>query len=345
MEQGAEIEILAPVSKNQDGEKGELPVKYFAVPRLPLSLLNPAHPRDWIAIINTLASGRNAVLQSCETNRPDHILALWALPSGDWARQAMIKFSIPYSVWALGSDIWGLGRIPLIRRHLARVLREASHCFADGIKLTGDVQHISGRDCRFLPSSRVVGPPGYKHHKPVPPFRLAFLGRWHPNKGPDIFLDALELLTVADWEKIDAVRICGGGPLEPLLQQKVTKLAEVGRPIKLQGYLDLPAAQELFEWCDFVLIPSRVESIPVVFSDAMQMHRPVIATPVGDLPNLIKRFNCGVIADEISIRGMVTAIREALGFSTARYEKGLIEAAQIFQIKNTAAEFLWVVQK
>ncbi len=44
------------------------------------------------------------------------------------------------------------------------------------------------------------------------PYRLAFLGRWHPNKGTDLLLDALHQLRDEDWHRIEAVRIAGGAP-------------------------------------------------------------------------------------------------------------------------------------
>ncbi len=340
VQQGVDVEVIAPGTKNRCDLDGHLRITRFAVPWLPLSLLNPLNARDWIAIVRTLSAGQNAVIRSCSENRPDHVFALWALPSGGWARRVMRKFSIQYSVWALGSDIWGLGQIPLIRSRLAQVLRDASHCFADGIRLATDVQHISGRECKFLPSSRVFGPPGIRDLNPAPPYRLAFLGRWHTNKGPDVLLDSLTLLSEIDWAKIKAIRICGGGSLETLLSEKVDALTKAGRPVELHGYQDLAAARELFEWSDYVLIPSRVESVPIVFSDAMQMHRPVIATPVGDLPDLINKYNCGIAADQVSSSGLAQAISHALSISPRQYDQGLFTAAAAFQVENTVAIFL-----
>lgn len=344
MHQGAEVEVVAPATENHRDQGGKLRITRFAVPRLPLSLLSPVRPGDWPAIVQTLAVGRHAVMQSCAQNRPDHVFALWALPSGAWARRAAQRFSIPYSIWALGSDIWGLGQVPVIHNRLAGVLRDARHCFADGIGLAAEVQKISGRECRFLPSSREFGPPGQRHPSSVPPYRLAFLGRWHPNKGSDLLLDALALFTESEWARTEAVRLCGGGPLESAMRKKAEALADTGYPVILGGYLDRAAARELFEWADYVVIPSRIESIPVVFSDAMQMHRPVIATPVGDLPDLIARFGCGIVADEVSAPGLAGALRQALTVCPARFQNELAAAAEAMQIQTAAAGFLSAIR-
>lgn len=343
--QGADVEVIAPAaSKCADANK-KLNITYFEVPRLPLSLLNPLRPNNWIAIVKTLVRGQKTVLESCVRERPDHILALWALPSGAWARRATQQYSIPYSVWALGSDVWSLGRIPFIRQHLSGVLKSATHCFADGIKLAADVRHIGGRECTFLPSSRLFGSPNRRLLNSSPPYRFAFLGRWHFNKGPDLLLDALTLLTDSEWSKIEAVRLCGGGPLEQVVRQRAAALTTAGRPVELGGYLDLAAAQALFEWADYIVISSRIESIPVVFSDAMQMRRPVIAMPVGDLPELIKRFDCGITAAKVSAAGLAQALRQALAISPRQFHHGLDAAAKAFQVQTAAADFLYRLQK
>lgn len=339
-DRGADVEIVAPALAQRTGRDGKLGTRLFAVPRLPLSLLNPVSPLDWVSIMRTLAAGRRAVSNSCEENRPDYIFALWALPCGDWARVAARRFSIPYGTWALGSDIWGLGKLPLVRAYLAGVLSDAAHRFADGFALAADVRNISGRDCGFLPSSRAFGPPARRPLGQVPPYRLAFLGRWHPNKGPDLLLDALSRLTEPEWAMIEAVRFCGGGPLETELRTRIQALIANGRPVELGGFLDHAAAYSLFEWADYVVIPSRIESIPVVFSDAMQAHRPVIAAPVGDIPELIQTYACGVLATEASAAGIADAIRRALMTPPGQFMRGLGAAADAFSVRGAADEFL-----
>ena len=77
-------------------------------------------------------------------------------------------------------------------------------------------------------------------------------------------------------------------------KNKLEKIVNLNDGIKPQDFSDFLNA------ADFLVIPSRIESIPVVFSDAIQSGTPVISTPVGDLPQLIKNNHCGVVADEIS---------------------------------------------
>lgn len=340
VEGGMEVQVVAPsLSSTLTSESG-VAVTRFAVTKLPLSLLNPKAPRDWTAILTTILAGQNAVLQACERCTPDHILALWALPSGAWAKRAGERYNIPYSTWALGSDIWSLRKAPVIRHYLGKVMQHAKHRFADGLQLSKDVTDICGEECEFLPSSRSFGPTSPREINGQPPYRLAFLGRWHPNKGVDIFIDSLRGLSPQDWERISAIRVHGGGPLEAKVTQQCAALRNSGLPVEIGGYLDQQGARELLNWADFIVIPSRIESIPVIFTDAMQACRPVIATPVGDLPHLIHSYQCGVLATEVDTLSLTSAIVHALNSSPTKFLAGVAEAASNFNVAATAQVFL-----
>ena len=319
--------------------ESEVSVLRFRVRRWPLSLLRPYNPTDWWAIYSTLRDGGKTLRSLVETDRPDYILALWALPSGHWARSMLREFGIPYGVWALGSDIWSLGRIPVLRSYLKRVLADAEHRYADGLQLGRDVEQICGAPCDFLPSARRLCVEHSRDPADKPPYRLAFLGRWHPNKGIDIFLEALLRLTDVDWAKISEVRIRGGGPLEAEVHGIVLKLQDRGRPVDVGGYLDAEAATELITWTDYLVLPSRVESIPVIFSDAAQLGRPLVATPVGDLPGLFYKRAFGVLANDATVSCYTDALRNALRTPASQFRSQLSEFAKEFDIFDVARGF------
>ena len=104
LELSKSVDVTVLASGREDGvsTSGRLEIRRFAVPRLPVSLLRPYNPLDWPAIVATLGAGRKALGSLIDAQRPDHILALWALPSGWWAQST----DVPFSTWSLGSDIW-----------------------------------------------------------------------------------------------------------------------------------------------------------------------------------------------------------------------------------------------
>nr|WP_245232721.1 glycosyltransferase [Thiorhodococcus minor] len=338
--QSIEVAVVAPAAESSEMREGEVWVHRFAVPHLPLSTLQVTRPLHWRHIARTLQAGQATVNRVCAQRGPDHILALWALPSGAWAQRAGARYEIPYSTWALGSDIWTLGRIPGVRQVLSRVLRAAQVRFADGYQLAEDVTRISGRPCAFLPSTRLLPP--RERTRPLaerPPYRLGFLGRWHPNKGVDLLLDALTLLEDSDWALIESLQIAGGGPLEAEVLRRAGALQTAGRPVRLSGYLDRMEATAFLQSLDYLIIPSRIESIPVLFSDAMQAGTPVIASPVGDLPELLRQQTCGIALAGVDPPSLLQGIRQALATKPGRYRVGMAQAGARFDL-NQAVQSL-----
>ncbi|MFD1298901.1 glycosyltransferase [Lysobacter gummosus] len=325
------VRVVAPGKTESVYQLGAVEVWSFRAPDKPLSLLSPADPRNWWPIVRTLRSLRRTVMEANGDGRICHSLAFWVLPSGWAAWLLRRKSGVPYSVWALGSDIWTLGRFPIIRNFLGYVSRNADHAYADGVQLGEDATRISGREFVFLPSTRKLTAVRSRPVTRTAPYRLLFLGRWHPNKGADLLIEALGLLNDLDWALIDELHIAGGGPLQTLIEDGVDRLKKAGRPVRLSGYLDRELASQAFAEADRLLLPSRVESIPVVFSDAMKFSLPVVSMPVGDLPALIGQ-GTGWLATQTQAAAFAEAIRVSLASEhddaaiTAMNERFAIEA-------------------
>lgn len=335
------VRVVAPgpITVREQWSKS-IEVFRYASPSRPLSTLKPWWPKDQASIIKVLHGGMQVTRQA--TKDSNHILALWGLPSGEWARRISKETGIGYSVWLLGSDVWTLGRIPLLRGALARVIKQARHAYADGYQLAEDARAISARHIDFLPSTRTIHLKNPPPPRSQAPYNLLFLGRWHSNKGIDLLLDALQLLSECDWQRIESVEIQGGGPLQSLVREQVAQLQTAGRPVILGGYLAKPQAEEAIVRADWVLIPSRIESIPVVFSDALKLGRPVLAMPVGDLPSLIQESGCGVLATSVTADDFAQGISQAVQASTADFSYGITQQAAQFDLIKLA---LRIVQK
>ncbi len=327
------VRVVAPgaVAGEQEWKPG-IRVFRYAAPKKPLSTLKFWRPTDLAWIPRILRGGLVATRRALAGARVVHVLALWGLPSGEWARRAVRGSGIPYSAWMLGSDVWSLGRLPGLRGMLARVVRDAAHAYADGHQLAEAASDIAGGlPVAFLPSTRSIGLSSRSALRAQPPYRLLFLGRWHVNKGVDLLLEALALLSEADWSRIESVRIEGGGPLEPSVRAMAAELAARGRPVRAGGFLSKDQAEQAFVEADWLLIPSRIESIPVVFSDAMKLGCPVVIMPVGDLPRLME-YGVGIAATQVASAAFARAIGEALDCSSASYDRGLRRAAAVFDL-------------
>lgn len=337
------VNIVAPGNKECIEQLNDrIKIYRYPAPPKPLSTLSFWKLNDLVWMLRIIRHGKRIVREAAKESF--HIFALWALPSGEWARQISKELGIEYSVWILGSDIWSLGKLPIIRAILARVIHQAQYAYADGYKLASDAKIISNRNVEFLPSTRAINYLLSPPKKQTAPYNLLFLGRWHHNKGIDILLDSLQLLSNDDWKQIKIIEIYGGGSLHSIVHEKVKKLQLAGKPIKLGSFLNKKEAEDALFRTDWVLIPSRIESIPVIFSDAMKMGKPIISMPTGDLPRLVNSPPCGILAKEISVDSYTIAIRQALSTTTSRFQDGIKKQAEAFNLPILAQNLLKKIQ-
>ena len=338
------VTVVTPGEKTQRIATNNIIIYSFKVPRLPLSLLNFKNPSNWLSILRTLYLGFRTTKFLIQNHTFSHVLCFWVIPSGIWAYMATRKSKdIPYSCWALGSDIWQFEKNAITRKIVKYILDSSYKCFADGIKLKDVIEKKFDTKCEFLPSCRNISPIVKEFSSDGT--NLAFLGRWHHNKGIDLLLSALDLLSNNSRKKISEVRIAGGGPLSTLVHSKCKKLIESKFPISVFGYLDIEQAAELITWADYLIIPSRLESIPVILSDAIQCNTPVIAMPAGDLEDIINKYNIGILAENINARALKVAIESALETTPSLFFPNIIRAKELFSVDSSVQTFLNAVKE
>jgi len=65
----------------------------------------------------------------------------------------------------------------------------------------------------------------------------------------------------------------------------------------INGYLEGSQVFSYISKSDFIVIPSRIESIPVFLSDVMKSKKPVILTNVGDMGDLASKYQIGFLVE------------------------------------------------
>jgi glycosyltransferase involved in cell wall biosynthesis len=308
----------------------------------PLSTLKPHHPLDALKIFLLLQSGSRRLIQHCQQKGVDFLLAMWALPAGHWGMNAQRSLGVPFAVWSLGSDIWVYGRLPILKGWVRRILRQSAYCFADGVSLAKEVSALSGRSCSFLPTTRVLPKEGLPDLALNPnKSHYLFVGRYHRNKGPDILLEAIRLIERQALSKIQ-FHFFGTGPLERKLKKKVLQYG-LKEDVTIEGPVDEYIMTALLKKCNSLIIPSRVESIPVVLSDALQVGCNVIVSDVGDMGPLVRSYQAGVVADELSPEAFKKAILSQLERRKDEFQEGREKLYALFDIQRSVDAFLKMV--
>ena len=128
---------------------------------------------------------------------------------------------------------------------------------------------------------------------PADAFLVALVGRLAPVKGQRELIEALarvpEAHAVLAGEDLES-----GGAFRMELEAQAEPL---GDRVHFAGYRPGVAA-ELAE-VDALVLPSRIEGMPLVVLEAMAHAKPVVATPVGGTPELVVDGETGILVDGV----------------------------------------------
>ena len=344
-EQNFDVYVLAPKTKSSTYDDDRIHVHFFPWMggEMGLSSYNPKNPAHLLKLLIVVLSGLRFTSRFVKKNKIDFSLAMWAVPAGLFAYVTKIFSKTPYTVWALGSDIWKIQDYPFGKFILRKVLKNASKLYADGLQLATDVKNISGLRCEFLASSRILDKePRVVDYKQFDSTKtnFMFLGRYYQNKGIDLLVEAIGLLSIEEKEK-SLFHIFGGGPLELKIKQMVRELNLESNTF-VNGYLEGNKVFSYMSKSDFVIIPSRIESIPVVLSDSMQSKKPVVLTNVGDMGMLASQYKIGFI-QKPNAKSISDGLRLAINCEQKQREgflSGMNELIDYLDLKKSVKTFI-----
>lgn len=144
---------------------------------------------------------------------------------------------------------------------------------------------------------------------PFDPPRLLFLGRLYPEKGVDIILTAFASV-VRRFPEARLI-IAGDGPERTRLENQAYALG-LTNSVEFIGELDNDKVPSVINNSTVVVMASRHESFPLVALEAALMARPVVATRVGGLPELVIHSHTGLLVEQENTNAMAAAIRYLL---------------------------------
>ena len=127
--------------------------------------------------------------------------------------------------------------------------------------------------------------------------------------------------------------IAGNGPLEEQLKAETNKL-NIDKHVKFLGLRkDIPELLKIF---DVYVLSSISEGLPMGLLEAMAAGCPVIATSVGDIPEVIKTNETGILIKPESHDDIANAVVNLFGNSSLR-NKIIINAQKVFNEQFEAA--------
>lgn len=192
----------------------------------------------------------------------DLLHAHW-LPSG-WVAA---RTGRPYVVQVWGTDVELARRAPGLAR---RVFRGARLVIAASTALAESAQALGATKVQVIPSG--VDLPPEVGEEASPP-EVLYAGRLSPEKGVEELVEAARGLNLV---------VAGDGPLRSRVPQA-------------RGFVPHDELQHLYARAAVVACPSRREGFGVACLEAMAHGRPVVATDVGGLRDLVVDEETGLV--------------------------------------------------
>jgi glycogen synthase len=141
------------------------------------------------------------------------------------------------------------------------------------------------------------------------PPRLLCVGRLVPDKGFDLALEAF----AAVLRRFPSARliVAGDGPARPDLEARADELG-IRRAVEFLGWVDPEAVAALMNRASLVVMPSRQEPFGLVALQAAQLGRPIVATRVGGLPEVVLHDETGLLVPTDDPSALASAISSLL---------------------------------
>ena len=139
--------------------------------------------------------------------------------------------------------------------------------------------------------------------------RLVCVARLSPEKGIFVLLRAAQRLVRQDVRF--ELSLLGDGPDRAALELEAGRLGLDGC-VRFEGWASRDTVEERVRGSRALVLPSFGEGLPVVIMEALALRRPVIATRVNGVPELVEHGRCGWLVTPGSDGELFEAMRDAL---------------------------------
>ncbi len=149
-----------------------------------------------------------------------------------------------------------------------------------------------------------------------PPLRILTVAALKPYKGIRVLVEACRILARDGLEFV--CEIVGDGPLRKSLEAQIARSGAETR-IRLAGAKTQNEVAAMMKAASLFVLPSvvaadgQMEGIPVALMEAMAASRPVIATPLSGIPELVHDCGTGLLVDANNPDLLARAIRRVAG--------------------------------
>jgi glycosyltransferase involved in cell wall biosynthesis len=249
-----------------------------------------------------------------------------------------------YAVAALGNSALERARLAVAGRLLNRVERRALTASTTVIALSSFTRSLLERNHGETIARRIRVVPGWVDGarfapvEDVPAVRrvlglpddgpvLFTLRRLVPRMGLENLIEACARLRTSGASF--SLFIGGEGPLRPALETRV-RVAGLSDRISFLGRIPEETLPRWYAAADAFLLPTaELECFGLVALEAMASGRPVLATPVGAIPEIVGRYEKEWLSRDASVKELQDLVGRFLGGSLPRWDPHRLHSAVV----------------
>lgn len=147
---------------------------------------------------------------------------------------------------------------------------------------------------------------------------LLFLGRLSKQKGIYVLLDAFSALV----QEEPRLRLICAGDGDVAEVRRIVAARGLAESVDVPGWIDEARRAQLLLTASIYVLPSFIEGVPMSILEAMSAGLPVVATPVGGIPEIITDGQEGLLVPAGSVDELAGAIRRLVRDPRLQAEMG-----------------------
>ena len=140
---------------------------------------------------------------------------------------------------------------------------------------------------------------------------ILYVGALDPEKGVRELVDAFAVLRQGAPSPVHLVLV-GEGPLDAEIRARAAALGAAAGRVVLAGPQDLPGVARYLAAADLLALPSWAEGTPNVVLEALAAGRPVVASRVGGIPDVVIEDVTGILVAPRDPDDLAEGLRTAL---------------------------------